>query len=203
MVAIEINSNEFYAIGSRISDTNDPFPSSWAGAEVMYIGNCGSSCYPLDRAHITFGQVPWYGGSGKPFHMFAVGETANINGVLLEVLSKDGDSVRIRLSDPSAVVIPDYVERIAGADRYATAAEVSKAAFPDAGAVSKVFIATGADFPDALGAAAAAGHLGGPVLLVNSGVPAPTAVELARLKPATVYVVGGTSVISNTVASKL
>jgi hypothetical protein len=41
------------------------------------------------------------------------------------------------------------------------------------------------------------------VLLVNDDVPAPTAVELARLKPATVYVVGGTSVISNTVASKL
>jgi putative cell wall-binding protein len=41
------------------------------------------------------------------------------------------------------------------------------------------------------------------VLLVNGDVPAPTAVELARLNPATVYVVGGTSVVSNTVASKL
>ncbi|MBA3740282.1 MAG: cell wall-binding repeat-containing protein, partial [Chloroflexi bacterium] len=55
------------------------------------------------------------------------------------------------------------VTRIAGADRYATAAAVSAAYFP--AGVPVAYVATGATFPDALTAGAAAAALGGPVLL--------------------------------------
>lgn len=80
-------------------------------------------------------------------------------------------------------------ERVAGVDRYATAAAFSASTF-DPG-VPVVYLATGEVFADALAAAPAAGAAGGPVLLVDRfGVPTPTAGELQRLRPQRVVVVG-------------
>jgi cell wall-associated NlpC family hydrolase len=79
--------------------------------------------------------------------------------------------------------------RIAGADRYATAAAVSAATFPAGAPVA--YVATGGDYPDALTAAAAAGGRG-PVLLAGAGgVPDSTRLELERLHPSRVVIVGG------------
>jgi putative cell wall-binding protein len=90
------------------------------------------------------------------------------------------------------------VTRLGGADRYATAAAISKATFGPG--VPTSYVATGANFPDALAGAAAAGRTGGPVLLVGQwSVPAPTATELGRLDPARVFVLGSTAVIDDTV----
>ncbi|MCL1594482.1 MAG: cell wall-binding repeat-containing protein [Actinomycetia bacterium] len=93
--------------------------------------------------------------------------------------------------------------RIAGANRYETAVKLSKQVFTDPAEVDTVFIATGFNFPDALGAAAAAGYRGAPVLLVGDQLPGPVAAELVRLKPSTIYVVGGTSAVSTSVANQL
>jgi putative cell wall-binding protein len=80
-------------------------------------------------------------------------------------------------------------ERVAGADRYATAAAFSAATFAPGAPVA--YVAAGDAFPDALAAAPAAGAGGGPVLLVDAfGVPAATATELRRLAPKRVVVVG-------------
>ena len=71
-------------------------------------------------------------------------------------------------------------------------------------ATEVVFVATGDNFPDALGAAAAGGVSNAPVLLVaNSVLPAPTRTELERLKPSRVIVVGGVGVISEAVVNSL
>ena len=79
--------------------------------------------------------------------------------------------------------------RVAGADRYATAAAVSAATFPAGAPIA--YVATGADYPDALTAAAAAGGRG-PVLLAGAGgVPDTTRFELQRLHPSRVVIVGG------------
>lgn len=94
------------------------------------------------------------------------------------------------------------VSRLAGADRYATAAAVSAASF--APGVPVAYVAIGTNFPDALAAGAAAARRGGPVLLVTSGsIPAATASELARLKPAAIKVVGGASIVSDGVLVSL
>lgn len=93
--------------------------------------------------------------------------------------------------------------RIAGADRFATAVEVSKAAFPNAG-VPVVYVAKGSDFPDALAGSAAAFHAGGPLLLVTSnGIPSTTANELTRLQAGNIKVLGGAGSISETVLQAL
>ena len=94
------------------------------------------------------------------------------------------------------------VTRIAGADRYETSAMVSAATF-DPG-VSVAYVATGADFADALSGAAAAGAAGGPVLLVRpDSIPSTIAAELTRLKPTSIVLLGGTSSISGAVQTAL
>lgn len=95
------------------------------------------------------------------------------------------------------------INRLAGANRYATAAAVSRRFFPTAG-VPVVYVATGAAFPDGLAAGPAAARLGGPVLFVGRDyVTTPTQNELLRLKPARIVVVGGEGVISATVLDQL
>jgi putative cell wall-binding protein/glucose/arabinose dehydrogenase len=94
------------------------------------------------------------------------------------------------------------VERHSGANRYATAADISARAFP--GGASTVYVALGEDFPDALGAAAAAAQAGGPVLLtLTDSIPAATAAELTRLNPTTIIVAGGPAVVSDAVVASL
>jgi spore germination protein YaaH/putative cell wall-binding protein len=94
------------------------------------------------------------------------------------------------------------VVRLAGADRYATAARVSAASF--APGVPVVYVSTGTSFPDALAGGVAAGRQGGPVLLVaRSSLPGATRAELQRLKPARIVVLGGTSAVSDGVLAAL
>ena len=94
------------------------------------------------------------------------------------------------------------VTRISGANRYATAAAISKAYF--AAGVSAVFVATGTNFPDALAGAAVAGHLRVPVILVTpTGIPTAADIELERLNPGRVVILGGTGAVSAAVAIQL
>ena len=93
------------------------------------------------------------------------------------------------------------VVRIGGSDRYATAAAISAATFEPG--VSVAYVATGANFPDALGGAAAAGRHGAPVLLVGDRISAATEAELRRLAPARIIVLGGRSVVSTAVEEAL
>ncbi len=80
--------------------------------------------------------------------------------------------------------------RLAGPDRFATAAAVAADAFPDGAPVA--VLASDRAFPDALAGATAAAAGSGPVLLVEPGcVPDPVRAELARLAPARLLLVGG------------
>ena len=96
----------------------------------------------------------------------------------------------------------DASARLAGADRYGTAAAVAHASFSPG--VPVVYVATGAGFVDALVAGPAAAHRGGPVLLVTrDAIPASTAAELDRLNPAAIVVVGGAGAVSDGVVASL
>lgn len=93
-------------------------------------------------------------------------------------------------------------DRIGGADRYATAAQVSAAGF--AAGASTVFLASGADYPDALSAAPIAASLSAPVLLTApAALPAVVVAELRRLGAIDVIIVGGTGVITRAVEAQL
>ncbi len=101
-----------------------------------------------------------------------------------------------------ASAIPDVtVYRAAGTSRYDTAIQVSKSAFSSA---DTVVLATGQDFPDALGAAGLAGCLDAPVLLTPSGVlPGGLLDEIDRLGAHNVVIVGGTLAVTADVAEAL
>ncbi|MGA1838900.1 cell wall-binding repeat-containing protein [Herbiconiux sp. 11R-BC] len=94
------------------------------------------------------------------------------------------------------------VVRLTGADRFAVSAAVSLDAF---GANRPIaYIASGGVFPDALSGSAAAGRLGGPVLLVSHDtVSAEVKTELTRLHPAKIVVLGGTNTVADGVLTTL
>ena len=94
------------------------------------------------------------------------------------------------------------VTRIAGADRYATAAAISRATF--AAGAPTVYVATGENYPDALAAAAVAARAKAPILLVRQGtIPSVTATELSRLRPGRIILMGGPVAIGDAVARQL
>ncbi|MFQ6172318.1 PQQ-dependent sugar dehydrogenase [Oryzobacter sp. R7] len=116
----------------------------------------------------------------------------------LYLTTSNGSNDRVIRVSPSTPV----VTRASGADRYATAAAVSAAAYP--GGATDVLVATGADFPDALAGGAAAGRLGMPVLLTaRTSLPASSRAELDRLNPQRIVVVGGTGVVDASVLAAL
>lgn len=96
------------------------------------------------------------------------------------------------------------VTRVGGDTRYATAAAISALEFPNPSGVTTAFVATGDDFPDALAGAAVAGRLGAPLLLTTTlGLPAVTRIELERLQPDRIVVLGGEQAVGPGVVEAL
>ena len=83
------------------------------------------------------------------------------------------------------------VTRLAGPDRFGTAAEISKNLFPKGKTSAKVYLANGITLVDAL----VGGTMtdGAPILLTNGSgtLPAATLNEIKRLKPSEVVALGG------------
>jgi streptogramin lyase/putative cell wall-binding protein len=81
-----------------------------------------------------------------------------------------------------------HVQRISGPDRYATAAAIAGAS----GTPTAILLADGSGFADALSAGAAAGHIGGVVLLTaGAAMPSATSTYLAAHPGVPVFAVGG------------
>src|SRR4051812_49076443 len=78
----------------------------------------------------------------------------------LVALALAAGGLALTASAPSGA---DVGPRVAGSDRYGTAAAISKSSF--AAGVPVAFVVTGGAFPDALAAGPSAAHLKGPVLL--------------------------------------
>lgn len=93
--------------------------------------------------------------------------------------------------------------RLSGPNRYATSVAVSKGNF--VAPQEHVVVASGLNFPDALGAGPFAALVGAPLLLVPTTGTLPTVVaaELDRLKTQDVIVVGGPSSVSSSMVAQL
>lgn len=116
--------------------------------------------------------------------------------VVLGGTSAVADAVMDQIADVTGAP----VERWSGSDRYRTAAAVSQAY----DSAERVFVATGADYPDALAAAARAGAVDAPVLLVRTdGIPGATAAALDRLDPEQITVLGGDAAVNDPVVRDL
>jgi putative cell wall-binding protein len=96
------------------------------------------------------------------------------------------------------------IERIYGANRYATAAGVSRKMYPTPTVVENVVIASGENWPDATVAAPLAGALKAPLLLTPKAyLPGETSSEIIRLNPKRIYIIGSTGAISSTVETAI
>lgn len=120
-----------------------------------------------------------------PGNIVVVGGTSSVSGEILTALEDYTDGT---------------VSRVSGGDRYATAAALSTHLTGS----EFGFVATGEDWPDALGAAALAGHLEAPVLLVKPDqLPSVTTTELERLEAPHLRVIGGTAAVQDQVKEAL
>jgi len=110
------------------------------------------------------------------------------------------DPIHQRLHEVGMATYRPSVDRVAGEDRYETAALLSRGVEPG----GRVFVVSGQDYPDALAAAAKAGHTAGAVLLTHpESLAVATRQALVRLEPAEVVVVGGTQAVSDDVVEEL
>ncbi|MEQ1734871.1 MAG: cell wall-binding repeat-containing protein [Rhodoglobus sp.] len=103
-----------------------------------------------------------------------------------------------------ALVGPDAVSRVGGADRYEASRNIVAGAFT--APVSVAYVATGANFPDALSASAAGGALGRPVILVqgtDSRLDQATRGLLEGLAVSRIIVAGGPNSVSDGILADL
>lgn len=92
---------------------------------------------------------------------------------------------------------PTTVTRVAGGNRYATAAAMSERHFAES---NSVVLASGENWPDALSAAGLAGAIDCPLLLVRKdSIPDETYQEIVRLGATSFMLVGGTAAVSEDV----
>ena len=113
------------------------------------------------------------------------------------LLSPTPDPVAHAAAQTAVIPFPAGITWLGGATRYDTAVAVSKRHEPG---VPAVFVASGSDFPDAVSAASAAARAGGPLLLTPAAaVPPIVLTELQRLRPQRIHVIGGPSVVSESV----
>ena len=110
-------------------------------------------------------------------------------------------AVSADVANDLATLTDGEVSRLAGDDRYGTAAAIA-GAYPDA--VDGFAVATGQDFPDALAGGALAAALGQPILLTEpTTLPAATVEVLDGVQVDDITVLGGDQVVSNAVAVRL
>jgi putative cell wall-binding protein len=104
-------------------------------------------------------------------------------------------------AQPAGATSTFSFSRLAGVDRYATAAAVATTSFSSA---PDVVVATGEAYPDALAGNYLAGGKSAPVLLVNSGsVPQATTDALRSLGASRVTILGQTAAVSTGVETQL
>jgi len=126
--------------------------------------------------------------SGKPPRVVVLGGAAVVDDAVL---------AQIRSLLPGAMV-----ERWAGSDRYGTAVAISMNTYPNGAGTA--YLASAADYPDALAGAPVAARAGAPLLLTRADcVPASTLAELIRLRATKIVVLGGTSAVSEAAADRI
>ena len=105
------------------------------------------------------------------------------------------------VGQPSTALVGTTTSRIAGADRYQTAAQIATATFSH---VNTVVLASGQNFPDGLAASGLAGADNAPVLLTPTAqLSSASANAIAALGAHNVIIVGGANAVSTGVQNQL
>lgn len=173
-------------------------PTTVSDAVSEYVGPATIHLLATDNA----------GGTGVAHTYYRLDGAAQVEGTSIQVSSVGAHELEFWSSDvagnvethrfasfsvsalpPATVFVP-----VAGASRYETAVQASERTFTTA---ECVVIATGANWPDALGGAALAAAENGPILLTGpTSLPGAVADEITRLGATRAYILGGAGAVS-------
>lgn len=137
-----------------------------------------------------------------------IGSDSELHAVVAEFAAQTGCASAVLLGGDAAVsargqssieALGMSVERISGADRYATGLAVVDR-FADRFGGDGAALATGRSFPDALAGGAHAAKLGIPLLLTDNGTSADLLACASKLNRGDIFVYGGENAVSKTVA---
>jgi putative cell wall-binding protein len=166
----------------------DAFPDALAAGNVAVAGRAPILLTPTAGLHpATRAALGELLGAGQP--VVLAGGTAAVSAVVEQEIAAAGFTPR----------------RVAGANRFATAAALADEARRLGASASAVVLASGGAFPDALAAAPAAGRLGGVLLLVHPGDLASsgdtrTWLQANAGRVRRIVVAGGTAAVADRVA---
>ncbi|MDR6971070.1 cell wall-binding repeat-containing protein [Leifsonia shinshuensis] len=168
------------------------------GARVLVSENNRELAVIDDASRTVTAQVP--GAGGGPIAITPDGHTAFVMGGGRTDTTVDEQGFGI--VDLDSVGWAPTVTRIYGSDRYQTSLAAASAAYPATAPV--VYVSTGTDFPDALGAAAVAAKAKGPLILTPPGfLAAGTVDKIKALAPKRIVVVGGVNAVAPAVVDQL
>lgn len=202
------------AVVTSVSAVTGAPVERWAGTDRFRTAAVVSATYDdADVVYVASGQdfPDAMAGSARAAALDApvllVRQNSVPSATVSELERLQPDQIRVlggagAVSDAVVTALGAYgdVERVAGADRFATAVAVST----DHPTSAQAFVTNGRAWPDALAAAALAGREGAPLLLVRQdSIPGVTWTELDRLDPGQVWVMGGSAVISEVVVEQL
>lgn len=183
------------------SITVDSIAPSIAVSGVVHGGTYTGTVYPVVTfsGHTTSSLTL----DGQPFTSRDAVSALGVHTLVATASDAAGNTAMRTVSFTISEVAPGVETiRVSGASRYQTSVEASKRGFPDG--ASAVVIATGEDWPDALGGSALAGAVDGPLLLtLPYALPAEVTSEVERLGADTAYILGGTGAVSGAVVSSL
>jgi carboxypeptidase T len=150
----------------------------------------------------TGGAILYANGSALPAAV--ADELVRLAPARVEVVGRPSILSDSILSQVVGLLAPEtVVERVAGSDAYGTAAALSAGTF-EAGRGGSVFVASSANFYDAVAAGPAAASLDAPLLLVSQyATPDAALAEIDRLEPDHVYIVGDAATVSDGVFAEI
>jgi len=163
--------------------TGTNFPDALSGGVLAYVGphalllNNGTSLLPIVRDYIV------------------------ANGVTNVIVLGGTQAVPASVVNQINALAGVQAERLAGADRYDTAARIATF-LENSGAIAgaNVLLANGVEFPDALSAAPYGGLTGAPILLTAAtslSVPTRNFLQARSGSVVTITAIGGTAAVSN------
>lgn len=193
---VRVDGEDRYATAARVAEAFMP------GVERVFLAT------GLDFPD-ALAAGPVAGAEGHPILLVEPGRIPAATAAALDRLAPDGITILGGTRAVSPTVqqqaqryTEGVVDRLAGRDRYGTAAAIVDE-HVDAG-VPVAYVATGEHFADALAGVPAAVAAGGPVVLVaRDRVPVPTRTTLQRLRPGRIVVLGGPEAVSLAVEQAL
>ncbi|MGB5936892.1 MAG: cell wall-binding repeat-containing protein, partial [Ornithinimicrobium sp.] len=193
--------------GSTRYETAALLAAEYGSSEKVYVATGESEAFPDALSGSALA-----GFEGVPVLLTKKDEAPEI---VTSTIQDLGATEVVILGGPKAIDADTFTQlggtsRLAGADRYLTSVEISKAfGYGNGEDAPSAAVVTGRNFPDALAISALAGIYATPVLLVNQPgandeLPDAVLEELDRLSPDDAMVVGGgTAAVSQDVEDEL